>query len=85
MIKTCVTDIPTDFECSRDAMRLKVFSSVAHDLKTPLACIIGSLGILDQMSAILSPEQRVTLVKTALEEAQRLDSFVAEMLDKVKS
>lgn len=68
----------------RDALRRKVFSSVAHDLNTPLACIIGSLQTLDQMSAVLSPGQRDTLIKTALAEAERLNGFVAEMLARVK-
>lgn len=75
---------PPDFEKECEQLRTKVFSSVAHDLRTPLACIIGSLGTLDEMSDKLSSEQRDTLVKTALVEAQRLDGFVTEMLDKVK-
>lgn len=75
---------PPDFDEERDALRMRVFSAVAHDLRTPLACIIGSLGILDQMGASLSPEQHDALIKTALTEAHRLDGFFAEMLDKVK-
>ena len=75
----------TNLDHERDALRLRVFSSVAHDLKTPLACIIGALGTLDQMKASLSPEQHDTLVKTALAEAHRLDGFVTEMLEKVKT
>lgn len=76
---------PTDFEKECAQLRAKVFSSVAHDLKTPLACIIGSLGTLDQMSASLSSEQRDMLVKTALGEAQRLNDIIATMLEKAKS
>ena len=75
---------PTDFEKECAQLRAKVFSSVAHDLKTPLACIIGSLQTLDQMSDKLSPEQRDTLIKTALTEAHRLDVLFAAMLDKAK-
>lgn len=83
MPETPSTEISPNLERDRDVLRMKVFSVVAHDLRTPLACIIGSLGTLDQMSASLSPEQRDTLIKTALAEAQRLDSFVTGMLDKV--
>lgn len=72
----------SDFEQERDALHRKVFSSVAHDLRTPLACIIGSLGTLDQMRASLSPEQYDTLVKVALTEAQRLNALVTEMLER---
>ena len=74
----------TDFTKERGQLRMKVFSSVAHDFRTPLACIIGSLQTLDQMGAHLSAAQHDALVKTALAEAQRLDRFVALMLDKVK-
>lgn len=84
MTEISTTEVLPNLEQERDALLVKVFSSVAHDLRTPLACIIGSLGTLDQMDASLSPKQRTTLVKTALAEAHRLDDFVTEMLDKVK-
>ena len=84
MTEISTTQVLPNLEQEHDALRVKVFSSVAHDLRTPLACIIGSLGTLDQMDTSLSPEQRTTLVKTALAEAHRLDDFVTEMLDKVK-
>lgn len=79
-----MTETIINFDQERDVLRMKVFSLVAHDLRTPLACVIGSLQTLEQMSAILSPEQRAMLIKTALAEAQLLDGFVVEMLDKVK-
>jgi two-component system sensor histidine kinase KdpD len=90
MTETDATESPnatalTDFERARDSLRMKVFSVVAHDLRTPLACIIGSLQTLDQMGPILSPEQRDTLIKTALTEAQRLEGFVSDMLEKVET
>lgn len=66
----------------RDALLRSVFSAAAHDFNTPLACIIGSLEILDQMPESLSDEQRTALVHTALTEAQRLNRFVSEMLEK---
>jgi K+-sensing histidine kinase KdpD len=75
---------PPDFERMREQLQAKVFSSVAHDLKTPLACIIGSLQTLDQMKEKLSPEQHDMLIKTALTEAHRLDILFATMLDKAK-
>ena len=84
MAETLETQVSSDFEQACEALRMKVFSVVAHDLKTPLACIIGSLGTLDQMSARLSSEQHGTLIKIALSEAQRLDDLISEMLAKVK-
>lgn len=84
MTESLINEIPPGLEQDCNALRMKIFSVVAHDLRTPLACIIGSLGTLDQMSSSLSREQRDTLVKAALAEAQRLNGFVTEMLDKVK-
>ncbi len=74
----------SDYEKKCELLRTKVFSSVAHDLKTPLAAIIGSLGVLSYMWDKLSSEQRSVLIKTSLLEAERLDGFITEMLDKVK-
>ena len=79
-----MTTETNSFDEMRNQLRAKVFSSVAHDLKTPLACIIGSLQTLDQMNEKLSPEQRDMLIKTALTEARRLDVLFADMLDIVK-
>jgi K+-sensing histidine kinase KdpD len=73
-----------DFKQMRKQLQSKVFSSVAHDLKTPLACIIGSLQTLDQMRQELSQDQCDMLIQTALAEAYRLNELFADMLDKVK-
>ncbi|MFZ4125143.1 MAG: histidine kinase dimerization/phospho-acceptor domain-containing protein [Rickettsiales bacterium] len=76
---------PLDVEKERDVLRRRIFSSVAHDAKTPLACIIGSLQTLDQMRKSPSPEQCEILIKTALNEAYRLDMLFSEVLHKEKS
>jgi two-component system sensor histidine kinase KdpD len=72
------------FEHERLLMQRSVFSSVAHDLKTPLVSIIGSLEILDQMKASLSLEQQDSLIKTALAEAHRLENLIANAVDTSK-
>jgi K+-sensing histidine kinase KdpD len=84
MKKTTAFPPLDNLEQEREALRLKVFSDVAHDLKTPLSCIIGSLGTLESMSEMLTTEQRETLINIALTEAQRLNDFITEMLEKVK-
>lgn len=61
-----------------------MMSSVSHDLKTPLASVIGSLEIYQKMRANLSPEKQEMLIQTALEEAYRLDRFVSNILDMAK-
>jgi two-component system sensor histidine kinase KdpD len=65
----------------REKLRSMLLSSVSHDLKTPLASVIGALSVYQTMGTNLSEEHRVTLITTALEEAQRLDSFITNILD----
>ncbi len=65
----------------REKLRSMLLSSVSHDLKTPLASIIGSLSVYHGMYESLSPERRLQLTETALDEAQRLDSFISNILD----
>lgn len=65
----------------RDRLHLQMMSAVSHDLKTPLATIIGSLEIHDRMKDNLTPEKKEILLQTALEEAYRLDGFITNILD----
>ncbi len=65
----------------REKLRSMLLSSVSHDLKTPLASIIGSLSVYRSMGKNLPEHQKNTLMETALEEAQRLDSFITNILD----
>ena len=62
-------------------MHRAVLTSVSHDLKTPLACIIGSLEIYERSRDKLSLENKKTLLRTALQEAYRLDSYINNILD----
>lgn len=65
-------------------MHRQMLSSVSHDLKTPLAAIIGSLEIHERMRSMLTPEKAQTLLETALKEAYRLDGFITNILDMAK-
>jgi two-component system, OmpR family, sensor histidine kinase KdpD len=65
----------------REKLRSMLLSSVSHDLKTPLASVIGGLSVIRSMGPNLPAEHRDTLIETALEEAQRLDSFITNILD----
>lgn len=69
------------FDDEREQLLYRVFSSVAHEFKTPLACVIGSLGILDSMGDKLSPEKRDALIKNALSEANKVDVAMTKMLE----
>ncbi len=72
------------FEEARDAMRKSMLDSVSHDLKTPLACIIGSLEIHERTKYKLTLTQKNALIDTALKEAYRLDGFISNILDMAK-
>ncbi|MBO6827597.1 MAG: DUF4118 domain-containing protein [Sneathiella sp.] len=67
----------------REKLRAMLLSSVSHDLKTPLASIIGSLSIYKRMQGAGRLKQEIAdeLTDTALEEAQRLNSFISNILD----
>jgi len=68
----------------REKLRTSLLSSVSHDLKTPLAAILGSLSVHRSMYDKLPETQRRELTDAALTEAQRLDSFITNILDLAK-
>ncbi len=68
-------------QAEREKLRSMLLSSVSHDLKTPLASVIGSLSVYRSMRTRLPEEHCQTLITTALDEAQRLDSFITNILD----
>lgn len=72
------------FHQQRELLHRQMLSAVSHDLKTPLASVIGSLEIFQRMGSKLSEEKRETLIETALGEAHRLDNFLTNILDMAK-
>jgi two-component system sensor histidine kinase KdpD len=58
-----------------------MLTSVSHDLRTPLASIIGALSSLRSYSDRYDQPTRDELLGTALSEAERLDRFVGNLLD----
>jgi len=69
---------------TREDLHAMLLSSVSHDLKTPLACVIGSLDIYQQLKDTLSEERKNSLISTAISEARRLDRFITNILDMAK-
>ncbi len=78
-------EIPADdlrvFDTERERLHRQMLSSVSHDLKTPLASIIGALEVFERMKDKLSIDKQATLVNVALQEAYRLDNFITNILD----
>jgi K+-sensing histidine kinase KdpD len=75
---------PENFDETREQIHRQMLSAVSHDLKTPLATIIGSLEIYSRMDEKLSREKQRSLVISALSEAYRLDNFISNILDMAK-
>jgi K+-sensing histidine kinase KdpD len=73
-----------NFESTRESIHRQMLSSVSHDLKTPLATMIGSLEIYTKMNDRLTEEKKTMLIGSALKEAYRLDSFISNILDMAK-
>lgn len=64
-----------------ERLRSALLSSLSHDLRTPLASIFGAATSLHNYDASLVPAQRLELVQTIQEEAERLNRFVQNLLD----
>jgi two-component system, OmpR family, sensor histidine kinase KdpD len=65
----------------RERLRSAMLTSVSHDLRTPLASIIGALSSLRSYRDRYDDATRDELLNTAITEAQRLDRFVRNLLD----
>ena len=65
---------------SAEALRSSLLSSVSHDLRTPLAAITGAGTLLLEEEAI-DPLLRRELTTTVVEEAERLERLVSNLLD----
>ena len=63
----------------RDRLRAALLSSVSHDLRTPLTTILGMLGEMRPAS-----EGQGEQLSAARAEAERLNRFVANLLDMVR-
>ena len=64
-----------------DRLRSALLTSISHDLKTPLAAILGAAGTLKGFARELDDEGKVELIATIIEELERLNRFIANLLD----
>ena len=65
--------------------RAALFSSVTHDLRTPLASIKASVTTLLEDDVDVRPEQQRDLLRTVLEETDRLNRLLGNLLDLAKA
>jgi two-component system, OmpR family, sensor histidine kinase KdpD len=61
-----------------DRLRSALLTSISHDLRTPLASILGSA---TSLSGAMDQATRDALARTIQEEAERLNRFIGNMLD----
>lgn len=64
-----------------DRLRSALLTSISHDLKTPLASVLGSASALRDLSDDLSKADRDELIQTIIDESERLNRFIANLLD----
>jgi len=68
-------------DAEANQLRAALFSSVSHDLRTPLASIKASVTSLLDPESALDRDQRDELLRTVLEETDRLNLVVGKILD----
>src|SRR5262249_1009930 len=64
-----------------ERLRSALLTSISHDLRTPLASILGSATSLKSYGEALDNRARDELVATIQDEAERLNRFIANLLD----
>jgi len=73
----------TRLSVETEKLRSAILTSLSHDLKTPLASVLGAAGALRDLGG-LTDLQRTDLLSTIIEEAERLNRFIANLLDMMK-
>ena len=64
-----------------DKLRSALLTSISHDLKTPLAAIMGAAGTLRDYAPAMDSGDREELLGTIIDESERLNRFIANLLD----
>jgi two-component system sensor histidine kinase KdpD len=80
------TRLVADLENARIAgeterLRSALLSSVSHDLRSPLASIIGSASSLEHYAERMDARDRADLLETIRLEGERLDRYIQNLLD----
>ena len=67
-----------------DKLRSALLTSISHDLKTPLAAVLGSAGALRDLPNAFNDDAKAELLSTIIDESERLNRFIANLLDMTK-
>lgn len=72
------------YAAERDRLRTALLTSISHDLKTPLSLVMGAAETLKSFGPSLDDAARADLLGTILDEGERLNRFIANLLDMTK-
>ncbi|HUO93017.1 MAG TPA: sensor histidine kinase KdpD [Rhizomicrobium sp.] len=64
-----------------ERLRSALLTSISHDLRTPLASILGSASSLRAFHGSMDVKQQEELIATIQDEAERLNRFISNLLD----
>jgi two-component system, OmpR family, sensor histidine kinase KdpD len=67
-----------------ERLRSALLTSLSHDLKTPLAAVLGAAETLRDIGGRLSDGEKADLLATIIDESERLNRFIANLLDMTK-
>jgi two-component system sensor histidine kinase KdpD len=67
-----------------DRLRAALLTSISHDLKTPLASVLGAASTMRDLASGLSEQEKRDLLATVIDESERLNRFIANLLDMTK-
>ena len=68
----------------QDRLRSALLTSISHDLKTPLASVLGAASTMRDLATRLSDREKLDLLATVIDESERLNRFIANLLDMTK-
>ncbi|MGZ8238045.1 MAG: DUF4118 domain-containing protein [Methylobacter sp.] len=71
----------TQVDMEAERLRNSLLSSISHDLRTPLATIVGSASTLVEEDDTLKAEDKLELSRAIYDEAQRMSNLVNNILD----
>jgi two-component system sensor histidine kinase KdpD len=64
-----------------DRLARALLTSISHDLRTPLASVLGAASTLRDLDGALPLEAKAELLTTIIEESERLNRFIVNLLD----
>jgi two-component system sensor histidine kinase KdpD len=71
----------TQLLTATERLQTALLNSISHDLRTPLVSVIGALSSLVDDETIMDAENRQSLIENALEEADRMNRLVGNLLN----